>query len=160
MSLLRKSESSSRQKSLLIITAISLFATLCMTVAVFALGVGAHKVSAQQSKSQESAQNNEQEERARKERQGKKEEGAGERLDQPKLAREAKITMAQALQTALNHQPGTVLEARLAREKGENSEVTFKVLILDSDRTDGKVSFVIVSGLDGRVIKTEGAYIK
>lgn len=168
MSLLRKSASSSRSKRLSIVAVLCLIAVPCVAAAVIALNTGRNELSAPESGKQETGQISEQEERARKERQngggkenaerqGKEQKAFRERLEQPKLAREAKITMEQALSFATNHQPGAALEARLAREK---DEVAYKILILDKDGVEGKVTFVVISGLDGRVIKTENEVIK
>ena len=168
MSLLTKSASSSRRRSLSIVVVLCLLAVPCVAAAVFALNPRSGDLSAQQGVKQETVQITEQEERARKERRNegrdenvererKKEAAYKERLEQPRLAREAKITMEQALQYATNYQPGTVLEGRLGRER---DEVAYKVLILDKDGIEGKVTLVIISGLDGRVIKTEREVIK
>jgi uncharacterized membrane protein YkoI len=164
---LRTSASGSRGKSLSIVAALCLLAVPCAAAAMFALDTGRNDLSEWQSAKQETAQGSEQEERARKERQNedvkesaegrrKKEESAKGQLDQPKLAREAKLTMEQALQYATNYQPGAVLESRLWREK---EEVAYKVLILDRDAAESKITLVVVSGLDGRVLKTERGII-
>lgn len=168
MSSLRNFASSSRQKSLSIVAVLCLLAVPCVAAAVYVLNTDGNNLSAQESGKQETRQISEQEERARKERlngggkenlerQGKKEQAVKEHLNQPRLAKEAKINMEQALSFATNHQPGMVLEARLGRER---DEVAYKVLILDKDGIEGKVTLVVISGLDGRVIKTENEVIK
>ena len=167
MSLLRKLASSSRRRGLSIVAVLCFLAVPCVAAAVFVLKTDSDNLSVQERGKQETGQMSEQEERARKERlaaggkenaerQGKEQKAFKERLDQPKLAKEAKITMEQALPIATNHQPGMVLEARLGRER---DEVAYKVLVLDKDGTEGKVTLVVISGLDGRVIKTETAVI-
>ena len=168
MSSLRKKASGSRAKSLSVVAFLCLLAVPCVAAAAFALDSGRNNLSAQQAGKQETAQGTESEERARRERRKeggkenaergrKKEEASKEGLDQPKLAREAKITMEQALQFATNYQAGAVLEGRLVRER---DEVAYKVLILDGGGTDGKITLVVISGLDGRVVKTERGVVK
>lgn len=73
-----------------------------------------------------------------------------EKLEKEKMAAEARITMEQAIQNALNHQPGTLAEKGIGRNK--EGEVVYKIFIRDAG---GNMTVVIVSGLDGRVIKTE-----
>jgi beta-lactamase regulating signal transducer with metallopeptidase domain/uncharacterized membrane protein YkoI/biotin carboxyl carrier protein len=70
---------------------------------------------------------------------------------QAELARMAKVSMQQAIQTALNHQPGTVMECRL---KGEQGTVWYLVTILTGEDTEHATSMVIINGVDGQVIKT------
>jgi beta-lactamase regulating signal transducer with metallopeptidase domain len=82
------------------------------------------------------------------------------RLEQSKFAREAKISMEQAIQTATGFQPGTVIESKLSRNVDKADEVIYKITILDKDSTEGNVTFIAVSGIDGRVIKTERGFIK
>ncbi|HVG30549.1 MAG TPA: hypothetical protein VM864_12655 [Pyrinomonadaceae bacterium] len=168
MSSLRTKASSSRGKWLSIVASLCLLAVPCVAAAVSALDDGRNDRGAQQAAKQENAQGAEREERARRERQKeggkesaererKNELAAAERLDQSRLAREAKITMEQALQFATGHQPGIALESRLGRER---DEVAYKVLILDRDATEGQITLLIISGLDGRVLKTERGVIK
>ena len=49
-----------------------------------------------------------------------------------------------------------MLESRLWREK---EEVAYKVLILDRDGAESKITLLVISGLDGRVLKTEHGVI-
>jgi beta-lactamase regulating signal transducer with metallopeptidase domain/uncharacterized membrane protein YkoI len=73
-----------------------------------------------------------------------------ERMEKARLAAEAKITMEQAIKNALEHQPGKLVEKGIGR--GQDGEVFYKIFVLDSG---GNANMVIVSGVDGRVIKTE-----
>jgi beta-lactamase regulating signal transducer with metallopeptidase domain/uncharacterized membrane protein YkoI len=70
---------------------------------------------------------------------------------QAELARMAKVSMQQAIQTALNQQPGTVMECRL---KGEQGTVWYLVTILSGEDTGNATTMVIINGVDGQVIKT------
>lgn len=75
-----------------------------------------------------------------------------EKLEKEKMAAEARITMDQAIQNALNHQPGTLAEKGIGRTR--EGEVVYKIFVRDAG---GNMTLVIVSGVDGRVIKTEKA---
>ena len=119
---LRTSASGSRGKSLSIVAVLCLLAVPCAAAAMFALDAGRNDPSEWQSAKQETAQGiSQDEERARKERQSeggkesaearRKKEESLKQLDQPKLVREAKISMEQALQYATNNQPGRCSKA-------------------------------------------------
>jgi len=89
-------------------------------------------------------------------RREKEEKIAAERAEQSKLAKETKITMEQAIQLATNTQPGVVFSSHLGRANGE---VVYRVFVLDKDGAEGSGTLVVVSGLDGRVIKTEKGFL-
>ncbi|MCI0664892.1 MAG: hypothetical protein L0220_27830, partial [Acidobacteria bacterium] len=72
--------------------------------------------------------------------------------DQAELAKQARITMQQAIQVATNQQPGTVMECRLGREEGE---VVYKLLILSGDDKESIATYFLISAIDGRVVKFE-----
>jgi beta-lactamase regulating signal transducer with metallopeptidase domain/uncharacterized membrane protein YkoI len=90
------------------------------------------------------------------ERRVMEERALAERQEQSKLAKETKITMEQAIQSATNQQSGVVLSSNLGRANGE---VVYRIFILDKDAVEGNGTLVIVSGLDGRVIKTEKGFL-
>jgi len=71
---------------------------------------------------------------------------------QIELVKEAKITMAQAIQFATYHQPGTVLECRLGRER---DEVVYHVVIVSGEGTESGNTHVQISAIDGRVIRSD-----
>jgi len=71
---------------------------------------------------------------------------------QAELLKEAKITMAQAIQFATYHQPGTVLECRLGRER---DDVVYHVVIVSAEGTESANTHVQISAIDGRVIRSE-----
>lgn len=75
---------------------------------------------------------------------------AAERIEKTRLAAEAKIGMEQAIKNALDHQPGKLVEKGIGRSG--DGEVVYKIYVRDAG---GNTSMVIVSGADGRVIKTE-----
>jgi uncharacterized membrane protein YkoI len=71
---------------------------------------------------------------------------------QAELVKEAKVTMAQAIQFATYHQPGTVLECRLGRER---DEVVYHVVIVSGEGTESGNTHVQISAIDGRVIRSD-----
>ncbi|MEP6901553.1 MAG: M56 family metallopeptidase [Actinomycetota bacterium] len=81
-----------------------------------------------------------------------------ERLEQAQFAKEAKISMEQAIQIATNSQPGAVIESKLARTP---NEVVYVILILDKDAAEeGNSTKIIISALDGQVITINRISIK
>jgi len=80
------------------------------------------------------------------------------RLDKEKLAKSANISMEQAIELALAANPGTLKEKGIG---SVNGEVVFKILIRDEvESADHNASLVFVSGIDGRIVKTEFARIE
>ena len=71
---------------------------------------------------------------------------------QAELVKEAKITMAQAIQFATYHQPGTVLECRLGRER---DEVVYHVVIISGEGKESATTHLQISAIDGRVMNSE-----
>jgi TonB family protein len=119
-----------------------------------------------------------QEERAQMEREGKgyavtvrNESEMGTRREQEEkemkarqaeLARQAKITMDQAIQIATSQYPGKVLECSLNGEHWEapgklasDGLVFYHVVILSGDETNSRSVHVLVNAIDGRIIKAE-----
>lgn len=77
------------------------------------------------------------------------------------LARQAKITMDQAIQIATSQQPGKVLECSLIGERweapgilGKDSLVLYRVVILSVDETNSVTYHVLVNALDGTIFRT------
>jgi uncharacterized membrane protein YkoI len=71
---------------------------------------------------------------------------------QSEMAKAARITMAQAIQTATSQQPGTAVECLL---RGDGGNVIYIVGIVSDDGSGGTTSSkVVVSALDGHVINT------
>ena len=68
---------------------------------------------------------------------------------QAMLAKQAKITMDQAIQYAVNQHPGTPTECVLGRERGE---VLYMVNILSGEGDDINTIRVWVSAIDGLII--------
>jgi uncharacterized membrane protein YkoI len=65
------------------------------------------------------------------------------------LVKDAKVTIEQAIKTAMEKVPGTVVEAELQKKHGKT---VWEVEILGAD---GKVTEVHINAADGTVIDTE-----
>ena len=72
-----------------------------------------------------------------------------ESQEQARLAREAKITMEQARETALKRAPGNVESSELEREHGK------LVYSFDIRNSKGTITEVQVSAITGRVVRVE-----
>lgn len=70
---------------------------------------------------------------------------------QAELAKQANITMQQAIQIATNRYPGTVLESRLVRE---SNQACYLLTILSDNGTVTTSTRVLISAIDGTVLKT------
>ena len=70
---------------------------------------------------------------------------------QSELAKQATITMQQAIQTVTNQYPGTVLESRLVRER---DQACYVITVLSDNGTETTTTRVLMSAVDGRVINT------
>ncbi len=70
---------------------------------------------------------------------------------QAELAKQANITMQQAIQIATNRYPGTVLESRLVRE---SNQACYLLSILSNNGTEATITRVLMSAIDGTVLKT------
>jgi uncharacterized membrane protein YkoI len=73
-------------------------------------------------------------------------------IRQAELARDAKISMQQAIQIASNQYPGTVLNSRLTRELGQ---ACYVLSILSENGAGSTLTLVVMSATDGNVLKTE-----
>lgn len=76
------------------------------------------------------------------------------------LARQAKISMDQAIQIATSKVPGKVLECSLVgerRKEGESkpTQALYRVVILGVDESNPLTTYVWISALDGSLVKTE-----
>jgi beta-lactamase regulating signal transducer with metallopeptidase domain/uncharacterized membrane protein YkoI len=80
-----------------------------------------------------------------------KEEGGAERKEAAQTAREAKITMEQAIQIAKAQQGGTVIDSRLTRERGQ---ATYIIAILSGDENNPATTRFLISAIDGSVMDT------
>jgi beta-lactamase regulating signal transducer with metallopeptidase domain/biotin carboxyl carrier protein/uncharacterized membrane protein YkoI len=69
---------------------------------------------------------------------------------QAELAKQANITMQQAIQIATNQYPGTVLESRLVRE---SNQACYLLTILSDNGTETTTTRVLISAIDGSVLK-------
>jgi beta-lactamase regulating signal transducer with metallopeptidase domain/uncharacterized membrane protein YkoI len=69
---------------------------------------------------------------------------------QAELAKQATITMQQAIQIATNQYPGAVLESRLVRERNQPCYI---LTILSDNGTETTTTRVLISGIDGSVLK-------
>lgn len=67
------------------------------------------------------------------------------------MAKDAQVTISQAIQTASQKIPGTVVEAELEKKQ---AKTTWKVKVLGAD---GKLTKVYVDAATGTVIDTEAA---
>lgn len=70
---------------------------------------------------------------------------------QAELAKQANITMQQAIQIATSQYPGTVLESRLVRER---NHACYVLTILSDNGTVTTTTRLLVSAVDGSVLKT------
>jgi uncharacterized membrane protein YkoI len=70
---------------------------------------------------------------------------------QIELARQAKITMQQAVRIATDRQSGTVMECSLARER---DMVFYRVLIVSGDEAETISTRVLVDANNGQIIKS------
>jgi uncharacterized membrane protein YkoI len=71
---------------------------------------------------------------------------------QAALARQAKITMDQAIQTALHDSPGTVTEAQLV---GEQGAPTYIVMILQQNGRENTTARLLINAVDGSIITSD-----
>jgi TonB family protein len=85
-----------------------------------------------------------------------------EAKQQAELARQAKISMDQAIQIAVSQSPGKVFECSLVGERWEGqgelakpSRVFYHVVILTGDESKPTTTHVLVSALDGTIIKAD-----
>ena len=69
---------------------------------------------------------------------------------QAELAKQANITMQQAIQIATTRYPGTVLESRLVRER---NQACYVLTILSDNGTEATITRVLMSAIDGTVLK-------
>ncbi|PYS86851.1 MAG: hypothetical protein DMF70_01615, partial [Acidobacteria bacterium] len=81
---------------------------------------------------------------------------------QAELARQAKISMDQAIQIAVSQSPGKVFECSLVGERWEGqgelakpSRVFYHVVILTGDEAKPTTTHVLVSALDGTIVKAD-----
>lgn len=93
---------------------------------------------------------NELSEQERREREQLEREKKAKR--QAELAKKATVTMQQAIQIAMSQQTGTVLECRLV---GERDDVFYHTQILSGDEPETTITHLLISALDGRVVKIE-----
>jgi len=72
------------------------------------------------------------------------------------LAKKANITMQQAIQIAMNQQPGTVTQCRLISEQpmGERDQVFYILTIVSGDEPKSPSITMLISAVDGRVVRT------
>lgn len=70
---------------------------------------------------------------------------------QAELAKEARITMPQAIQIVTNQYPGTVLESRLVRE-GPQHQASYILTILSDNGVETTTTRVLMSAIDGSII--------
>jgi TonB family protein len=85
-----------------------------------------------------------------------------EARQQAELARQAKISMDQAIQIAVSQSPGKVFECSLVGERWEGtgelakpSVVLYHVVILTGDESKPTTTHVLVSALDGTIVKAD-----
>ncbi len=122
---------------------IILIAASLIAGAAVANGAPQRKSERQESKSKERSERKETGERAERDEEGESEQ------DQAALAREAKITMDQARETALKRAPGTVEGSELERE---HSKLVYS---FDIRNSKGTLDEVQVSAITGKVVRVE-----
>jgi TonB family protein len=91
------------------------------------------------------------------ERRAEEEQEVNNRAD---LARQAKISMDQAIQIATSKVPGKVLECTLVGERRKEGEfkptqALYRVVVLGGDESNTLATYVWISALDGSVVRTE-----
>lgn len=69
---------------------------------------------------------------------------------QAELAKEARLTMQQAIQIVTSQYPGAVLESRLVRER---DQACYILVILSENGTETSTTRVLMSAIDGSIIK-------
>jgi len=79
-------------------------------------------------------------------------ESVRQEIRQIRLAQHAKITMDQAIQTALHDSPGMVTEARLV---GEEDNPTYIVVVLQQNGTKDTIIKLLINAVDGSVITSD-----
>ena len=67
------------------------------------------------------------------------------------LAKQAKITMGQAVRIAADQQPGTVTECSLVAER---DQVFYRILIISGDEANSKITRLLVNAVDGSIVST------
>jgi TonB family protein len=89
-------------------------------------------------------------------------EEAAQRRNSAELARQAKISMDQAIQIATSKVPGKVLECSLIGEHwvgtGESAkptQVLYRVMILSGDESNPSRHYVLVNAVDGSILSVE-----
>jgi len=80
-----------------------------------------------------------------------------EAVDQAKLAKEAQVSMEQAIQTATAAHPGIVIESMLVRERGLPM---YRIVVLDKDSADGAVTMMLINGQDGQIVVNENGKLR
>lgn len=156
MTKLSRSKIHLHRKNILLAAASLFLAVSCLAATPFALGINFNPQEARQEARQR--EEREQQERRRQEGEGVKNEELEARRQQERakmqatLAKEAKITMGQAIQFATYQQPGTVLECRLVRERGE---IFFNVVVFSGNDVENNTAYIQISAVDGRILKTE-----
>ncbi|MFL6209714.1 MAG: M56 family metallopeptidase [Pyrinomonadaceae bacterium] len=175
----RRPQLSLRRKKLLCLTVATTLVVACIAATTFALEIGFDRwdtaaASVGQEQRSEAARTEAQEVEVRKkremeERQMKRRSGEEptlspaereerakkeevEREMRARTAKEVKLSMAQAIQLATNYQAGTVIESNLMRLKDQPA---YRVMILSGDWPDTTITLVVVSAVDGQLLKTE-----
>jgi beta-lactamase regulating signal transducer with metallopeptidase domain/uncharacterized membrane protein YkoI len=82
----------------------------------------------------------------------RKAEREAEARQQIELAKQATISMQRAIDTVTTQFPGTVLESRLVRER---NQPCYRFVILSDNGSEANKTFVIMSAVDGSVLKVE-----
>jgi uncharacterized membrane protein YkoI len=81
-----------------------------------------------------------------------------ERQEKEKLGKMAKISGDQAIEIALAANPGKIIEKGIGRI---NDEVVYRFLIrVEPETPERNGVFVVVSGVDGRIVNTENVFVK
>ena len=127
--------------------AIILIAALLITGA--AIANGAPQTTPQRKSERQESKSRERSERKETGERGERGEAGESEQDQAALAREAKITMDQARETALKRAPGTVEGSELEREHGK------LVYSFDIRNAKSTLDEVQVSAITGKVVRVE-----
>jgi beta-lactamase regulating signal transducer with metallopeptidase domain/uncharacterized membrane protein YkoI len=89
-------------------------------------------------------------------REGNERREEAERFEKEKLASMARVPMEQAIAIAQGTHPGKLVEKGIFLR---GDEVAYRIFIRETpEPTDGSITIVIVSAIDGRIIKTEKTF--
>lgn len=136
MKIVKKPKIKAYQKTLLLISAVTLFGTAFVVAKSFSLNPVVATQPLTETEQNESVE--------------VEEKKAAD--DKNILTKQAKVSMPQAIEIATAFQPGTVIENEFGDAKDEG--LVYKILIRNQNSIKAQVTRVTINALDGRIIKT------